>query len=143
MSAEPSAVRPAASVGALATRLHENPTQERFRALALEHTPNMLKTARGSMNKVASIAKARSAPNTYVIAEDPSRHTCKTIAPADAARHIEAQEAYIATRELIRVDGYIGNHPETRVRATLWMTVEGANVAAMQQILYFPTDAGE
>jgi phosphoenolpyruvate carboxykinase (ATP) len=144
MPAEKSAV-PAATtnVGALATRVHSNPSQEEFRRLALEHTPNMKVTSRGSMNKVASIAKARSAPNTFVIAEDASKHTCKTMKPADAQKYIEAQEAYLAKSEVVRVDGYIGNHPDTRVKATLWMTVEGANVAAMQQILYFPADPSE
>src|SRR5262249_38689544 len=117
--------------------------QDQFRSLALAHTPNMLKTSRGSMNKVASIAKARSAPNTYVLADDPAKHTCKTMKPADAQKHIDAQEAYLAAHAVVRVDGYIGNHPETRVRATLWMTIEGANVAAMQQILYFPPDPAE
>jgi phosphoenolpyruvate carboxykinase (ATP) len=144
MPAEKSAV-PAATtnVGALATRVHSNPSQEEFRRLALEHTPNMKVTSRGSMNKVASIAKARSAPNTFVIAEDASKHTCKTMKPADAQKYIEAQEAFLAKSEVVRVDGYIGNHPDTRVKATLWMTVEGANVAAMQQILYFPADPSE
>jgi phosphoenolpyruvate carboxykinase (ATP) len=143
MSAQKSAVRTAPNVGSLALKVHANPTQEEFQKLALAHTPNMMRTARGSMNKVASIAKARSAGNTFVIAADPSKHTCKTIAPADAQKYIAAQEAYIAQHELVRVDGYVGNHPETRVRTTLWMTVEGANVAAMQQILYFPADPAE
>jgi len=143
MSAEKSAVRTAPNVGALALKVHANPTQEEFQKLALAHTPNVLRTSRGSMNKVASIAKARSAANTFVIAADPSRHTCKTMLPADAQKYIDAQEAYIAAHELVRVDGYIGNHPASRVKATLWMTVEGANVAAMQQILYFPADRSE
>jgi len=143
MSPDPSVVRSAPNVGALALKVHANPTQDEFRKLALAHTPNMRKTNRGSMNKVASIAKARSAQNTFVIAEDAARHTCKTMKPADAQKYIEAQEAYIAGKELIRLDGYIGNHPATRVKATLWITVEGANVAAMQQILYFPPDPAE
>ena len=143
MSADKTAVRSATGVGALAPKVYPNPTQEQFRALALEHTPNMVRTDRGSLNNVASIAKARSAANTYVIAEDPAKHTSKTLSPADARRYIEAQEAYLRTHELVRVDGYIGNHPESRVRATLWMTVEGANVAAMQQILYFPPEPAE
>jgi len=143
MAVEKSAVRSAPNVGALALKVHANPTQEEFQKLALAHTPNVLRTNRGSMNKVASIAKARSAANTYVIAADPSRHTCKTMLPADAQKYIAAQEAYIQGHELVRVDGYIGNHPVSRVKATLWMTVEGANVAAMQQILYFPADPSE
>ena len=143
MSPDPTAVRRAPDVGALALKVHANPTQDEFRKLALAHTPNMRQTDRGSMNKIASIAKARSAANTFVLAEDPSKHTCKTMKPADAQKYIEAQEAYIAGREIIRLDGYIGNHPDTRVKCTLWMTVEGANVAAMQQILYFPPDPAE
>ncbi|MEP7029232.1 MAG: phosphoenolpyruvate carboxykinase domain-containing protein, partial [Candidatus Eisenbacteria bacterium] len=143
MSAQKSAVRTAPNVGALALKVHANPTQEEFQALALAHTPNMMRTGNGSMNKVASIAKARSAGNTYVLTDDAGKHTCKTMAPADAQKYIDAQDAYIARHELVRVDGYVGNHPETRVRTTLWMTIEGANVAAMQQILYFPPDRAE
>jgi phosphoenolpyruvate carboxykinase (ATP) len=143
MSPEKSAFRTVPNVGALALKVHANPTQDEFQKLALAHTPNMKRTDRGSMNKVASIAKARSAANTFVLAEDAAQHTCKTMKPADAQKYIDAQEAYIAGHEIVRVDGYIGNHPDTRVRATLWMTVEGANVAAMQQILYFPPDASE
>ena len=143
MSPDPTALRSAPDVGALALKVHANPTQDEFRKLALAHTPNMRKTSKGSMNKVASIAKARSAGNTFVIAEDAARHTCKTMKAADAQKYIDAQEAYIAGKEMIRLDGYIGNHPETRVRATLWMSMEGANVAAMQQILYFPPEPAE
>jgi phosphoenolpyruvate carboxykinase (ATP) len=143
MSAPKPAVRTAPNVGALALKVHANPTQDEFRRLAQAHTPNIKVTNRGSMNKVASIAKARSAGNTFVVAADPSLHTCKTMTAADAQRYVEAQDAYIAGHELVRVDGYIGNHPETRVRATLWMTLEGANVAAMQQVLYFPPDPAE
>ena len=142
-SVEKPTVRSVPDVTSLALKVHRNPTQEEFRRLALAHTPNMRRTDRGSMNKVASIAKARSAPNTYVIADDPSRHTCRTMAPAEAQKYVEAQDAYLAGHEVIRLDGYIGNHPDTRVRSTLWMTVEGANVAAMQQILYFPPDPAE
>jgi phosphoenolpyruvate carboxykinase (ATP) len=140
MSVEKSA---APNVGALALKVYANPTQAEFQKLALAHTPNMLRTARGSMNKVASIAKALSAANTYILSDDPSKHTAKTMSFADAQKYIDAQDAYIAQHEMVRVDGYIGNHPKTRVKATLWMTVEGANVAAMQQILYFPPDPAE
>ena len=126
-----------------ARRIIDNPTQEELRQLALEHTPNMRKTARGSLNKVVSIAKARSAPNTYIIASDPAKHSGQTIDPAEAARIAKIQDEYFAQSDVIRIDGYIGNHPDARHPATLWMTVEGANVAAMQQILYFPATEEE
>jgi phosphoenolpyruvate carboxykinase (ATP) len=121
-----------------ARRIINNPTQEELRKLALEHTPNMLETARGSLNKVVSIAKARSAPNTYIIASDPSKHSGQTIDPTEAARIAKLQDEYLAKSDVVRIDGFIGNHPDARHPATLWMAVEGANVAAMQQILYFP-----
>jgi phosphoenolpyruvate carboxykinase (ATP) len=126
-----------------ARRLHANPTQEELRRLALQHAPNVVPTARGSLNKVVSIAKARSAPSTYIIASDPSRHSGQVIAPAEAERIARLQDDYLARAEVIRIDGFIGNHPEARHPATLWISVEGANVAAMQQILYFPVSEEE
>ena len=126
-----------------ARRVLDNPTQAELRKLALEHTPNMLETARGSVNKVVSIAKARSAPNTHIIASDPSKHSGQTINPAEAARIAKVQDEYLAKSDVIRIDGFVGNHPDARHPATLWMTVEGANVAAMQQILYFPATEEE
>ena len=48
-AAEKSAVRNAPNVGALALKVYANPTQEEFQKLALAHTPNMLRTARGPL----------------------------------------------------------------------------------------------
>jgi phosphoenolpyruvate carboxykinase (ATP) len=44
---------------------------------------------------------------------------------------------------MIRIDGWIGNDPDARIGIRLWIAKEGANVAAMQQVLYFPVEAGE
>jgi len=141
MSLHTGPVRPALIPAA--QNLIDNPSQDELRRLALQHTPNMAKTARGSLNKVASIAKARSAGNTAVIANDPALHTCKTMPSAEAARIIASQDRYIAKSDLIRIDGWLGCDPETRVAITLWMTKEGANVAGMQQVMYFPVTAEE
>jgi len=132
-----------ADIARLARSVIDNPSQEELRALALESTPNVLKTARGSLNKVASIAKARSAGNTYVISDEGTKHTCKTMPAADAAKIIAQQEAFIAQSDMIRIDGWIGCDPQARVPVTLWISREGANVAGMQQVMYFPVTPAE
>ena len=44
---------------------------------------------------------------------------------------------------MIQIDGWIGNDPELRTRARLLMEKRYANIAGMQQKLYFPRDDGE
>jgi phosphoenolpyruvate carboxykinase (ATP) len=129
--------------GVAAKAITANPTQDALRALALAHCPNMVVTATGSMNKVISIAKARSAANTFIVDDDASAHSAKTVTRAEADRIAKLQDAYLAERDAIRIDGWIGNHPDARVPSTLFMAHEGANVAAMQQILYFPPTQDE
>jgi phosphoenolpyruvate carboxykinase (ATP) len=131
------------AIASKARSVIDNPSQERVRELALAVTPNVARAATGSLNKVASIAKARSAGNTFVVTDDASKHTCKTITRAEAARVIALQDAYVAQSEMIRLDGWIGCDPERRVGITLWISAEGANVAGMQQVLYFPVTEAE
>lgn len=116
----------------------ENPSQEALVALTLEHTPAVLKTAAGSLNKV-SRNKARMAKYTYII-EDRDEHPWNggVISSEKAKGIIERQNAYIAEKgQLITVDAYVGLG-ERAFGATWLYTVEGANIAAMQQILSFP-----
>jgi phosphoenolpyruvate carboxykinase (ATP) len=47
------------------------------------------------------------------------------------------QDAYIAEHDMIVIDGYIGNDPEMRTAAQLVMEKRYANIAGMQQKLYF------
>ena len=118
----------------------ENPSQEELRALTLEHTPAVLRTGVGSLNKLTR-NKARMAKYTYVITADGTNDgglSQKTISRADAQVLIDAQTAYIkAEGTLVAVDGYVGlGH---RAEGATWLyTPEGANIAGMQQILAFP-----
>ncbi len=116
-----------------------NPSQDELRALALEHTPHCVRTARGSLNKVAR-NKARMAAFTYIIDRrgEPELYSHKTISPADAQVLIDGQRAYIEDRgTLLLIDGYVGLGP--RAVPVQWCyTLEGANIAGMQQILSFP-----
>ena len=43
---------------------------------------------------------------------------------------------------MIQIDGYIGNDPEMRTAARLLMEKRYANIAGMQQKLYFERDDG-
>ena len=114
----------------------ENPSQPELRELALAHTPCVQKTAVGSINKVTR-NKARMAKYTYII-DTEDRWSHQIIDPAKARGLIERQAKYIAEKgKLIAIDGYsgLGNG----AFGTTWLyTLEGANIAGMQQILAFP-----
>jgi len=116
----------------------ENPSQEALRALTLEYTPAVLKTAVGSLNKV-SRNKARQAKFTYIVTDTARGDwSHKTLSRAEAAPLIETQRAYIEEKgKLIAIDAYVGLGD--RAYGTTWLyTPEGANIAAMQQVLGFP-----
>jgi len=122
---------------------HVNPNAGTLRELTLENTPAVLTTEYGSLNKV-SHNKARMAKHTYLITDsDRSLWSHKTIPTAEAATLIEAQAAYIAEKgELLEVQGWIGVGP--RATPVQWLyTREGANIAAMQQVLAFPRERVE
>lgn len=123
----------------------DNPSQEELRSLALKHTPNMLQTDFGGLNKVASRNKNRVAKRTYTIASEAqkSKVSGQTIEPEKAQKLIEAQRAYInQAGEIIQLDGYMG--AGKRAVAVRWLyTPEGANIAGMQQVLAFSREAVE
>jgi phosphoenolpyruvate carboxykinase (ATP) len=117
----------------------ENPGQDALRSLALKHTPAILETGVGSLNKLTR-NKARMAQYTYIIADDPpaGAWSQKTISRARAQELISLQDTYIRERgSLIAIDGYAGLGPRA-VGATWLYTTEGANIAGMQQVLAFP-----
>ena len=117
----------------------QNPSQDQLRRLALEHTPFCQQTATGTVNKV-SRNKSRVAQYTMIIdrAGDPQAYSHATIDPARAEKLIAEQAEYIRERgEVIAIDGYVGLG--SRALPVQWIyTLEGANIAAMQQILAFP-----
>lgn len=120
----------------------DNPGQAELRELALEHTPACERTAVGSVNKV-SRNKSRVAQYTYVLSDDAGAWSSATIDPAKGRELIARQEAYIKEKgQLIAIDGYVGLG-ERAYGATWLYTVEGANIAGMQQILAFDRDQVE
>ena len=125
-------------------RLLEDPSQDELRRMAHAHTPGMMHSGCGNMNKI-SRNKARMARYTYVIAPDAERdnYSGKTMPRGRAQRYIERQRAFIEKRgELIAVNGYLGIGE--RACAVQWLyTPEAANIAGMQQVLAFPRSAVE
>lgn len=114
----------------------ENPTQDELRKLAFEHTPCVQRTIVGTVNKVTR-NKARMAQYTYII-DTQDRWSHQVIDPDKAKSLIERQAKYIADKgKLIAIDGYVGLD-DGAFGATWLYTLEGANIAGMQQVLAFP-----
>jgi hypothetical protein len=80
---------------------------------------------------------ARSRGSTFIVSDEPHKHTDPVISRQAYDELAAAQDAYIATRDVIVIDGYIGDHPIARMRTRLVVERANANLAAMQRLLYF------
>jgi phosphoenolpyruvate carboxykinase (ATP) len=112
-----------------------NPTAERLRELT-EKMPNSSVTEFGNVAVKARV-DSRSTRSTYLV-EDSTNATKQTITRGEFDRLAAEQDAYIAGTHVVVVDGYIGSDPAFRTRARLIMEAANANVAGMQQQLYYP-----
>ncbi|HEX3605214.1 MAG TPA: phosphoenolpyruvate carboxykinase [Candidatus Dormibacteraeota bacterium] len=115
-----------------------NPTPEELRQLTAS-MPNCRSTAFENYN-VETRVVARSKASTFVVTDTPERHSDQTITRAEGRRIAEMQDAYIAGQDMLVIDGYIGNDPDHRVAARLYIEASNANIAGMQQALYFGAD---
>ena len=114
-----------------------NPTAERIRELT-EKMPNSQVTEFGNVAVKARV-DSRSSRSTFMI-DDSTNATKQTITRDEYDRVAVEQDAYIAGQHMVVVDGYIGSDPAFRTRARLVMEAANANVAGMQQQLYYPVD---
>ncbi len=108
-----------------------------------ELTSRMPQARRTSFDNynVQTVATSRSVGSTYLVTDDPSITTGQTIGVEEGRRLAQVQADYIADRDMLVIDGYIGNDPEHRARARLYVEAANANIAGMQRHLYFPPDA--
>jgi phosphoenolpyruvate carboxykinase (ATP) len=120
-----------------ARAIHDNPSPEELRAFT-ELMSRCRTTEFGNVN-VQTDVTARSAGSTYVVAE---RSSGKTMTREEFERIAAVQDAYLREREVIVIDGFIGNDPGFRTSARLTIEKANANVAGMQQKLYFPRSDG-
>jgi phosphoenolpyruvate carboxykinase (ATP) len=118
-------------------QVSHNPSAEELRAFT-EQMPEARISEFGNVN-VQTKVLSRSAGSTYVVDRASSG---KTMSRADYDAIAAAQDAYMAEHDMLVIDGYIGNDPSMRTAARLVMEQRYANIAGMQQKLYFIRDDG-
>ncbi|HUF18250.1 MAG TPA: phosphoenolpyruvate carboxykinase (ATP), partial [Thermoanaerobaculia bacterium] len=118
-----------------------NPSPEELREMTAQ-MPNARKTEYDNLN-VATRVVSRSKLSTYIATDDPSQHSDQTITRAEYERVAKLQDDFIRDQDMLVVEGFIGNDPEFRAPARLIIEKSNANIAAMQQILYYPATPDE
>jgi phosphoenolpyruvate carboxykinase (ATP) len=119
--------------------VHVNPTPDELRTFT-EKMPQCRITEFDNVN-VQTQVTSRSAGSTHVVGGPSSG---KTMTREEFDRVAAFQDAYLAKQDQVVVDGYIGNDPEMRTSARLTIEKANANIAGMQQKLYFErTDGAE
>jgi phosphoenolpyruvate carboxykinase (ATP) len=115
-----------------AKAVHDNPSPEDLRRFT-EEMPQCRISEYDNVN-VQTRVTSRSAGSTYVVAE---RSSGKTMDREDFERVSRMQDEYLRDQEVVVIDGFIGNDPDFRTSARLTIEKANANVAGMQQKLYF------
>ncbi len=124
-----------------AKEIHDNPTAEELRAFT-EEMPTSRLTEFGNVN-VQTKVTSRSSGSTFVVTDDPGVTDQKTISRTDYAQIERLQDDYIAGQEMVAVDGYIGNVEGFKTPARVTIEKANANIAGMQQKLYYDRQGGE
>ena len=115
-----------------------NPSAEELKELAAK-MPNARRTRYDNLN-VQTEVLARSKASTYLVLDDPESSSHQAISREEADRIAKLQDEYIAGRDMLVVDGYIGDDPEFRTPARLYIEESNANIAGMQKQLYFDVE---
>jgi phosphoenolpyruvate carboxykinase (ATP) len=124
-----------------AARTIVNPSAEELQQRAAE-MPGARWTKYGNVN-VQTEVLARSTPSTFIVDDDPDPGVERTVSREVAQEWADRQDAYIAEREMILLDGYLGAQPEFRIPVRLYIEAANANIAGMQQQLWFAVDDAE
>ena len=118
-------------------QVFHNPTPEEIR-IWTEEMPECRISQFGNVN-VQTKVLSRSAGSTFVVDRESSG---KTMTREQYEQVAALQEAYMAEHDMVVIDGTIGNDPEVRTAARLVMEKRYANIAGMQQKLYFAPAEG-
>ncbi|HEX9410151.1 MAG TPA: phosphoenolpyruvate carboxykinase [Actinomycetota bacterium] len=118
-----------------AKRIYDNPTPEELRAFT-EQMPTCRITEFGNVN-IQTRVTSRSSPSTFIVTDDPGLTDQKTISRTEYEQIAKIQDEYIAGQEMLVVDGYIGNVEGFKTPARLTIEKANANIAGMQQKLYY------
>jgi len=118
-----------------------NPPPERLRELT-QDMPNTRVTRYNNTNTQTRV-DSRSKLSTFVVSNTPEEFDSATITREEYARVSKLQDEFIRGREMVVVEGFIGNDSAFRVPARLIIERSNANVAGMQQHLYYPATEEE
>ncbi len=119
---------------------HVNPTPGELRSFTEEMQQCRI-TEFDNVNVQTEVV-SRSAGSTYVVTSDPSSTSGKSMTREEFDRIAALQDTYLNECDQIVIDGYIGNDPEMRTAARLTIEKANANIAGMQQKLYFERTDG-
>lgn len=121
--------------------LSENPSAEELRELTVR-MPNARRTEYDNYN-VQTRVDARSSKSTYIVTDRPEEHTSQTVSTSEGRKWAKLQDDYIRGRDMIVLDGVIGNDPNFLTPARLIIESRNANIAGMQRQLYYRPKPGE
>ena len=121
-----------------AKSIRVNPSAEELQVLA-SRMPNARRSKFGNYN-VQTQVLSRSKASTFIILDDPEASSQQAITREEGERIANLQDEYIAEQAMIVIDGYIGDDPDFRTPARLYVEESNANIAGMQQQLYFDVD---
>jgi phosphoenolpyruvate carboxykinase (ATP) len=124
-----------------AKRIHDNPPPEVLREFT-KAMPSCRITEFGNIN-VQTRVTSRSAGSTFIVTDDPALTDGKTMSRADYEALAKLQDDFIGEQEMVVVDGFIGNVPDFQTPARLSIEKANANIAGMQQKLYYHRDPGD
>ena len=124
-----------------AKKIHDNPSPDELRSFT-EEMASARVTEFGNVN-IQTRVTSRSSASTFVVTDDPDLTNSKTIGRDQYERIAQQQDDYIAGQEMVVVDGFIGNVEGFATAARLTIEKANANIAGMQQKLYYPRDGGE
>ena len=120
-----------------AASTERNPDNERLRGIALDAMPLIEKTEFGNLHYRAEVT-ARLKNSTFFVSDSEIHQN--RISRAESDEWATLQDAHIADKEMVLIEGYIGPDPQFRTGARLFIEGSQPNIAAMQAQLYFPPD---
>jgi phosphoenolpyruvate carboxykinase (ATP) len=124
-----------------AANLIQHPGEDELQQLAAK-MPTARWTKYGNVN-VQTEVLARSTPSTFIVTDEPGPGVPRTISREQAQEWADKQDAFIAEQEMVLLDGWLGPQPEFRTPVRLYIEAANANIAGMQQQLWFPVEDPE
>jgi len=121
-----------------AKKFHINPSAQELKKWALEMEMSSESEFHNVNTKTTVLS--RSSKSTYVVTENPESSSHKTLSHEEYQHISTLQNDYIKDKEMIVIEGYIGKNPRSNTAARLIIEKDNANIAGMQQLLYFSND---